>query len=486
MPMTQAPTALPPSTSDYVRFHALHRPDAIALVNKGRSIDYATFDGDLGRFTRALHGFGLPRRSTVAVACEDLYVHWLLLLACEDVGVATISFLNEERDLPLLLAHVGLVLSSHELAAEDGPKLHRLTKEWLADVFASPAIEAGDAPPTPAELDDPQRMRRSSGTTGGPKLMVAKRKVEEHRVSNHSAALGFTSRSRLLISTPFAVGSIYAYATACLRVGGTGITSGKDLAREIVQHRPTHVRLYPFQVKELLDQLPGDFRKPAEFTVILGAAPLSEALQREILARLATRLDYLYSINEVGTIAAIGADGLGTLRPGVRAKIVDAGGAPVPAGKPGRLRVKTMTMVDGYLGNPQLTARAFRDGWFDTSDDATLLPSGHLKLAGRSDDVLNIGGVKFAPQAIEDLLTGRLPDEELAVTSLPDAEGIEELVVAVVFKDRAKAGEDATRIGKCLPKSLGRIRVIGVTRIPRTAETGKVQRARLKAMVAGK
>src|ERR1700680_1358765 len=100
------------STYDYIAFHATERPEAAALVNRDRTISYAEFRRDIGKFAVALREFGLPRGSTVAIGCDDVYTHWLLLLAFERLNVATASFDRMETPAPReLIAGVDLVLS---------------------------------------------------------------------------------------------------------------------------------------------------------------------------------------------------------------------------------------------------------------------------------------------------------------------------------------------------------------------------------------
>jgi acyl-coenzyme A synthetase/AMP-(fatty) acid ligase len=383
-------SALPPSTAEYVRFHARHRPGAIALIENGREIDYATFHRDLGGFTRAVRGLGLPRGSLVAVDWESCYLHWLLLLACENLGYATASFRSGEKGaLRPLMARAQLVLSSRDVP-EAGSKIHRLTLQWLEGVYRSVTGNGDAGPDDPLGLDEPQRIRRSSGTSGGPKLMVGTRRAEEARVERYLIYTGFTPQSRLLLTTHFTVGATYSRATACLRLGATCISDEKIPIAELIERsHPTHIWLPQFQLKPVLDALPGNFRKPADLTVMVGAAPLSEALWRRTLDRLASRVIYQYSCNEAGTVASVGQDGVCTLRPGVEAEIVDEQGAPVPAGEVGQLKVRTAGMVEGYLDNPEATARSFRGGWFFTSDAAILLEPGKLKLVGRVDEILN-------------------------------------------------------------------------------------------------
>jgi acyl-coenzyme A synthetase/AMP-(fatty) acid ligase len=482
-----SPTTL--STSDHIRLHAQHRPGAIALIDGARQIDYATFHRDLGRFTRALLELKPPPRGLVAVTCEcGFYVHWLLVLACENLGLPSVSYLKREGvSLLPLLRHAMLVLCGSAPPQEGTARRHVLTKEWLASAFSQPdEAPAADTGYAPLGLNEPHRVRRSSGTTGVPKLMMATRGYEAQRLHVHQTGAGFNADSRFLVTMPFTVGVMHSVATACLRLGGTCIASGSDLAQEFVRHRFTHARLFQFQIEALLDALPASFRKPADFTVILSSAHISEPLWQKLLDRLASRIVYTYSLQEAGTISDVARDGAGTLLPGVEVDVVDERGVPLPDGQAGQIRVKSVEMVSGYLDDPEGTAKAFRDGWFYSGDAGVMDGPRRLRLVGRVDDMLNIGGLKFAPGAIEDALARELLHEEFAVTSRPGADGVDELCVAVVTSGRMKTREDAERIGKCVPKSFGKVQVAFVTGIPRTAETGKVQRARLQAMVAGK
>jgi len=78
-------------TAEYIALHASERPHAVALINNGRAITYTEFDRDIRKFTAAVGALGLPRGRTAAVGCADFYVHWLLLLAFESLGIGTFS-----------------------------------------------------------------------------------------------------------------------------------------------------------------------------------------------------------------------------------------------------------------------------------------------------------------------------------------------------------------------------------------------------------
>jgi len=78
------------------------------------------------------------------------------------------------------------------------------------------------------------------------------------------------------------------------------------------------------------------------------------------------------------------------------------------------------TVAHGYLGNARLSDDVFRvdaDGtrWFRTDDLGELDDSGCLTIRGRADDLINTGGLKVAPGAVEDAIVRYVPGVRDAV-----------------------------------------------------------------------
>jgi acyl-coenzyme A synthetase/AMP-(fatty) acid ligase len=107
-----------------------------------------------------------------------------------------------------------------------------------------------------------------------------------------------------------------------------------------------------------------------------------------------------------------------------------------------------------------------------------------LVIVGRVDTVLNVGGDKVNPEAVEAALASFPGVAQAAVFSVTDALGIAELGAAIV----APLGcNEKALISQCeaqLRMSLGPVRVLKVSELPRT-ESGKIDRNRLSAMVGG-
>jgi acyl-coenzyme A synthetase/AMP-(fatty) acid ligase len=477
--------AVLPSTPDYLRFHGLHRPTSVALVANEHDITYRKFDSDLRKITRALRQIvGSARSVAVEFNQYALYVHWLLLLACENLGIATASFLlNAAYDS--LMTSVDLVIAEQDLPTRWGwaPNVYKLTPAWVADALAQTEPDDGaETPNATRGLADTRRLVRSSATTGRAKMMPVSRAAEEAIVQSFILHMGFSNESKFLLTGGFNVGSMFWRATACLRLGATCVVERRmSTAHAIIAHEPTHVRLFQTEAKSILDELLSIGGKPKRLTVMMGAAPLPQDLRRRILAELATNLVYTYNSNETYMVAVVDADGVATVRPGADVEVIDDQDRSLPQGQVGRLKIRTDSLVDGYMGDPETTARVFRDGWFYSNDLGMLVGHRRLRLLGRADDMLNIGGHKIVSPQLEDSVVRNAPVLEAGATSVPGQDGIDEICIAVVPASGAEMPEIEQAIKtKVVSATFGRVHVMAMETLPRT-ETGKLQRHLLKA-----
>jgi acyl-coenzyme A synthetase/AMP-(fatty) acid ligase len=240
--------------------------------------------------------------------------------------------------------------------------------------------------------------------------------------------------------------------------------------------------LLPIQLRVLLESLPPSFVKPPELTILSIGAPLSDALRERAMARLATRVCDIYGTQEVGNIASRtsgGAGGIAAVWPDVQVEIVDDRDAPLPIGQAGKLRVRAGYMVQGYLDDPDATRRMFRDGWFYPGDVAVLHGPNRLQLIGRGDDLLNIGGTKFAPGPLEELILQTSEAKDVGVCSIRNRDGIEEIWIAVADCPLADPVL-LQRLESVLQRlQVGRFKILRLPRLPRNA-SGKIQRDTLQ------
>ena len=119
-----------------------------------------------------------------------------------------------------------------------------------------------------------------------------------------------------------------------------------------------------------------------------------------------------------------------------------------------------------------------RDGWFYSGDVGSVSADGVVLVAGRTNDVMNIGGNKYLPEAIEEVALTCAGIRDAAVFLVPDKHGVEAPWIAVVRGEGHQPGELVSKLAARWSQLAG-IRVVVVTEIPRN-QMGKIDRLTLR------
>jgi len=257
------------------------------------------------------------------------------------------------------------------------------------------------------------------------------------------------------------------------------------LAESVAADGISHVVLMPMLLRDLVERAGMAPPGPSRPTVVSIGGRVPPELRRRALDRVAKRLVEVYSSNEAGNIATIEGDAPGpaaTVLPGVEVEIVDERGAPLPPGQEGEIRVRTPYMIDGFHGDPAATARMFKGGWFHPGDRGVLRAPERLEVLGRADELMNVGGIKVLPGDIEDVIRRGGKVSDAGVCMVRNADGIDEVWVAVCFAP----GADAAAVERLRPTfrdfPFGPANLVPLNAIPRT-DTGKIKRAELRRAV---
>jgi fatty-acyl-CoA synthase len=137
----------------------------------------------------------------------------------------------------------------------------------------------------------------------------------------------------------------------------------------------------------------------------------------------------------------------GSPLPNVRLRVVGAAGTDLPERHVGEILVSSDSLFDGYLAQPDLTARVLRDGWYHTGD-LGYLADGELFVAGRKDDLIISHGRNFYAHEIErvvDRLDGVIPGRNIAL-GVYDAEIGSQAVVVLAESHAADTADDAALV----------------------------------------
>ncbi len=118
--------------------------------------------------------------------------------------------------------------------------------------------------------------------------------------------------------------------------------------------------------------------------------------------------------------------------PLIHVRITDpATGKELPTGEAGEICIKSVTNIREYWGNPEATARAFKDGWFHSGDVGYLDDEGYIYIVDRLKDIIIRGGENISSLEVEGVLHAHDAVEDVMVFSLP-CPRLGELVGSVV------------------------------------------------------
>ncbi|MDE2318497.1 MAG: fatty acyl-AMP ligase [Rhodospirillales bacterium] len=154
----------------------------------------------------------------------------------------------------------------------------------------------------------------------------------------------------------------------------------------------------------------------------------------------------------------------------------------------GRLFVRGPSLMLGYFGAPEETARVLsQDGWLDTGDLGYLV-SGQIVITGRAKDLVIVNGRNVWPQDLEWAAEAELPSlrsGDVAVFSVDNNED-EEVVVLVQCRvtdpaQREAMALDLTRFFRGRQGLETRVVLVAPHSLPQTS-SGKLSRSRARLM----
>jgi O-succinylbenzoic acid--CoA ligase len=330
----------------------------------------------------------------------------------------------------------------------------------------------------------------TSGTSGRPKGALVTYGNLWHGAVAHAMTLGSASDDRWLSCLPLFHVSGLAMLTRSWLYGLPVVVHDRfDAARvnrAIDEEGVTALSVVATALARMLDERGGRPYPPSLRLVLVGGGPTPPALVERALAQ-GVPIATTYGLTETAAQAATlppweAADHVGSAgRPllPLELRVVDVeDGARTLA--PGEV-VRGPTVTPGYLGQPEATRRALRDGWLYTGDLGWLDADGYLFVADRREDLIVTGGENVYPAEVEAVLASHPDVEEAAVVGLPDPLWGRVVAAAVVARPgREPNPADLER--HCAERLAGykvprRLRV--VAELPHTA-SGKLRRVAVR------
>ncbi|WP_144127892.1 acyl-CoA synthetase [Catellatospora sichuanensis] len=328
----------------------------------------------------------------------------------------------------------------------------------------------------------------TSGTTGAPKGVVLSRRAVAACLDGLAAAWAWTPDDRLVHGLPlFHVHGLVLGVLGPLRVG-SGLHHVGRFRPE--QYAAAGGSLY-FGVPTIWSRIAADADSAralrAARLLVSGSAALPASVFADLAGLTGHQVVERYGMTETLITVSATADGprrpgtVGLPLPGVRTRVVDEAGRPVPADGMGELEVCGQTLFEGYLNRSDADAATrTEDGWFRTGDVATIGPDGWHRIVGRAaTDLIKSGGYRIGAGEVEDALLAHPGVREAAVVGTPHPD-LGQQVTAYVVGDGVHEAELIDFVARHLSAHKRPRQVRLVEALPRNA-LGKVQKSRLAA-----
>lgn len=313
----------------------------------------------------------------------------------------------------------------HSLASE--LNVRHLDVDAGDDISEPGSVNRAVADPEVRSGADSALIVYTSGTTGRPKgCVLAHDNIDSMSAAIVSACDLSEQDTSLLILPLFHCNGLVIGTVAPLRAGGTVHVADRfspdSFWDNIERIRPTYFSAVPTMYSLLADRGPTGHDLSSIRFVICGAAPMPAGLIATFESAFGLPVVEGYGLSEFTVAATINPPTgqrkpgtVGIALPGVDIAIDTPDGPNTHPGRTGEVLVRGATVMRGYLGLPEITQNAIRDGWLHTGDIGHIDEDGYLTLVDRLKDMIIRGGENIAPSEIEHVLQSHPDILEAAV-----------------------------------------------------------------------
>ncbi|WP_428605166.1 benzoate-CoA ligase family protein [Sedimenticola sp.] len=488
------------------------RGGKIAVRCGSVSLSYSDIQSGVNRFGNSLQHLGVRMEERVALLMLDTGLYPQAFFGTIKLGAVPVClntlmrpkdyeyFLNDSRARVLVIdAHLlpslepirsKLRFVQHIIVVNGEAPEGDLALETL---WADQPDQLEAAPTTP---DDACFWLYSSGSTGQPKGTVHLHRdmvyscetygkqvlgVKEGDVCFSAAKLFFAYGLGNGLYFPFSVGATAVYLSAR--------PTPEAVYETIREHRPTIFYGVPTLYASMLEaegSLDG-----VRICVSAGEALPADILKRwrdrfgvDILDGIgSTELVHIFISNYPGEITP---GSTGRLVPGHEAKIVDENMQEVPQGEVGTLLVNSGSAAAYYWNKREKTRQTMLGPWLNTGDKFFMDENGLYFYAGRTDDMLKVGGIWLSPIEVEACIISHPAVLECAVVAATDAEDLVKPKAYVVLKGGQQPSDElAEEIKLYVKNTLAPYKyprwLEFIDELPKTA-TGKIKRFELRKL----
>jgi len=442
--------------------------DNVSIIYDGTYLTYEALNRAVDALGNGLRSMGIQKGDKVAIMLPNCPEFVMSYFAVQKIGAVavTLNVLSTSYELRHLLGNsdARCLITETPLAK----KYEEIREEipLCNNIITSSGLEA-DSPfcdiikegPFVLEMpvitdDDPAVIIYTAGLTGKPLGAV----LTHRNLLSQSLLVGniyyTTDKDRSFAAIPF----FHAFGAAVNMLApiqiGAGIVLMDRFTMEAIfstieKEKVTYIAAVPrfflgmimhsdakkYDVSSLDFCITGGSKMPPEFI------PVFEQKFNVILREG-------YGLTEASPVCSVGRrdmvhkpGSIGTVIPGVEARVFDDHDNEVPRGEIGELVIRGENVMKGYYKDEEATARVIKNGWLYTSDLARIDEAGYIFLTGRIKRMIITNGFNVYPREVEMVLELHPAVKTAMVVGKPDLlRG--EIVKALIVRNQDMPAEE--------------------------------------------
>ena len=463
--------------------------ERVAISDGDVALTYRQLDDARRETGRAFLAAGLAPGDRIAIWAPNMYQWIIAAIGAQSVGAVLVplntrlkggeaAYILRASGARLLFT-VDDFLGVHYPALLQGQSLPALEQTVLLSGKAAGSLSwedflASGRSVSPEQVDqraaaltpeDTLDILFTSGTTGKPKGVVTSHGQNIRTFETWSATVGLRSDDNYLIINPFFHSFGYKAGWLASVIRGARMIPVKsfdlDSVLELVAREKISMIPGPPTIYQSLLAHPRrhEYDLSSLRLAVTGAAPVPVELVRQMREELGFEVVVTaYGLTETcGVVSICRADDSperishtsGRAMDGVEMQCVDSAGKPVPAGTAGEIWCRGFNVMQGYLDNPEETARTITaDGWLRTGDVGVMDADGYVRITDRIKDMFIVGGFNCYPAEIENTLCSMPGVARAAVIGVPD-ERMGEVARAYIVPVSGSALDEEAVIAWC-------------------------------------
>jgi len=465
---------------DALLFHAVRAPNNPAIGLESGVITYGQMADAIFAATARCEKAGLRPGSVVGLMISEPVWHICLIAALYRLGVPSVSI----GASTLTLQSLRLAAVLHDAALPGGFSGNAMPVE--ADWFTHRA-SSSRLPDASFGETDLCRIALSSGTTGEPKPIALSPQIIWDRLTTYSFRGSFSCSERIYCGPQLQSQFGFAIAFSALAYGKmVCFSDSAETSIPVMSYYKADLAIISvFQLNRLIEVQEKNLGGLSALREIqAGGALISESLLQRTRKYLTSAIVSAYASTEAGTAAFANVEQLGNahaegaigfVTPWTSVDICDDEHRVLPPGRDGNVRIRSLGLAPMY--EPGMTRVETPEPFFP-GDYGRLLSNGILVIAGRTTEVVNIGGNKMSPDRFENIILQCRGVKDAAVFTVDVNSTLPQVWAAVVADSTVDVGEIVKRCGET--PMIGTPTVIKIVpSIPRNS-AGKILREQLR------